>query len=68
MKKGEDRYQNDAQPKAYIMTADSIHWEGTERKKWFTEKPVDLVLNKMERRLPYSTSRVKEVCVSGFRV
>lgn len=68
MKKGEYKYQNDAQPKVYIVTAGSVHWEGIERKKWFTEKPVDLVLNKVELGLPYSTSRVKEVCVSGFRV
>lgn len=67
-KEGESRYQKGAQSKAYIMTDDSFRWEGTERKNWFTKKPVDLVLNKMELRLPCSTSRVKEMCVSGFKV
>lgn len=49
------------------MTDDSFPWEGAERKNRFTKKPVDLVLNKMELRLACSTSRVKEVCVSGFK-
>lgn len=43
------------------MTGESVLWEGTERKKGFTEKPVNLVLNKRKLRLPFSTSRDMEV-------
>lgn len=43
------------------MTGESVLWEGTERKKGFTEKPVNLVLNKRKLGLPSSTSRDMEV-------
>lgn len=43
------------------MTGESVLWEETERKKGFTEKPVNLVLNKRKLGLPSSTSRDMEV-------